>query len=86
MYWNFANSSWLSLLITFNNNIRCIEICICFTCVFIDFTFNNNIRCIEIKVNVVEVICNSVFNNNIRCIEIYISDMVDYYASGLITT
>ena len=26
------------------------------------------------------------FNNNIRCIEIYISDMVDYYASGLITT
>ena len=86
MYWNVSKAIAILYTVAFNNNIRCIEICICFTCVFIDFTFNNNIRCIEIKVNVVEVICNSVFNNNIRCIEIYISDMVDYYASGLITT
>ena len=70
----------------FNNNIRCIEILYILLFLGIITEFNNNIRCIEILPRWLHSCFSAAFNNNIRCIEIYISDMVDYYASGLITT
>ncbi len=56
--------------ITFNNNIRCIEIMHSIYESNCLEKFNNNIRCIEMGAKIVDTEKGPKFNNNIRCIEI----------------
>ena len=86
MYWNNQGAVIEAGELTFNNNIRCIEISEHEREKHDFYSFNNNIRCIEIfKLPAMQDLRER-FNNNIRCIEINYLQYRYMYLYRLITT